>query len=430
MRVEIEIIQDATDRAARLTHQLLAFSRKQILEPRLVDLNAVVTGIEPLLRRMIGEDIDVFMTLEARLAAVKADPGQIEQVLLNLAVNARDAMPEGGRLTIGTSTVSANEALMGGVSGLESGRHIVLTVTDTGHGMDAAIQARIFEPFFTTKEAGKGTGLGLATVYGVVKQSGGHVTVCSEPGRGTTFTIYLPMARERIRSVRAGTLAPSTPHGSETVLLAEDDETLRALAREILTLQGYSVLEARGAEEALQIAEEWNGPIQLLLTDVVMPRMNGRHLAELLLVRRPDLKVLFMSGYVDSAIVRHGARHALPPEAVHARRTQPQATRGPRVLVLRRAADALTPSPRCALPPALEEPVNRRRAIRAVGRWHGRRGRRGRHHGWRGRGRSWRDRCRSGWCRHDGRRSRRGRRRDHGRRRYWNRRGRLGLGHS
>ncbi len=306
LRRDVQIIQGAAERAARLTHQLLAFSRKQILMPRVLDLNATVAGIEPLLRRMIGEDVEVVTAMAPGLGWVKADPGQIEQVMLNLAVNARDAMPEGGCLTLETANVTRDEGHAGTHAGAGPGRYVMLAVGDTGHGMDAATLARIFEPFFTTKEAGKGTGLGLAMVYGIVEQSGGHIAVESEVGRGTVFTIYLPRIDEVAEPSEPATDAGAAPRGSETVLLVEDDESLRALAREILIVQGYTVLEAARPSQALRLNQSHRGPIHLVLTDVVMPEMNGRALANQLLTARPALKVLFMSGYTDSAIVHHG----------------------------------------------------------------------------------------------------------------------------
>jgi two-component system cell cycle sensor histidine kinase/response regulator CckA len=310
IRREIEIIQDAAERAAKLTHQLLAFSRKQILDPCVLDLNATVTGIEPLLRRMIREDIEIATALDSAAGRVKADAGQIEQVLLNLAVNASDAMPNGGWLTLATGNVTLDAAYARTHVEVEPGPYVMLSVSDTGHGMTAAVQAHIFEPFFTTKEVGKGTGLGLATVYGIAKQSGGHITVYSEPGHGTVFKLYLPRVEEA-----PGTAEPEGPveitrRGSETVLLVEDDEPLRTLAREILSIQGYTVLDATSPSEALRLGDAHPGPIHILLTDVVMPQMNGRQVADHLLAARPALKVLFMSGYTDAAIVQHGVLEA------------------------------------------------------------------------------------------------------------------------
>ena len=306
LRRDLEIIQGAAQRAARLTHQLLAFSRKQILEPRVLDLNAMVADIEPLLQRLIGEDIEVAMDLGSELGRVKADPGQVEQVLMNLAVNARDAMPQGGRLTLQTADVILDEAYARVHTGVEPGRYVRLAVGDTGHGMDETTRARIFEPFFTTKEIGKGTGLGLATVYGIVKQSHGHIAVDSEPGQGATFKIYLPSVDAPPSADAPVEAKRGSTRGSETVLIVEDDELLRGLAREILTAQGYRVLDAASPMSALQVAAEHQTPIHLLLSDVVMPQMNGKQLADRLRAGRPDLKVLFMSGYLDSVIVQHG----------------------------------------------------------------------------------------------------------------------------
>ena len=306
IRREIEIIQDAAERAAKLTHQLLAFSRKQILDPCVLDLNATVTGIEPLLRRMIREDIEIATALDSAAGRVKADAGQIEQVLLNLAVNASDAMPNGGWLTLATSNVTLDEAYARTHAEVEPGPYVMLSVSDTGHGMTAEVQAHIFEPFFTTKEVGKGTGLGLATVYGIAKQSGGHITVHSEPGQGAVFKLYLPRVEEAPGTAEPARPTEITRRGSETVLLVEDDEPLRTLAREILSIQGYTVLDAISPSEALRLADVHPGPIHLLVTDVVMPQMNGRQVADHLLAARPGLKVLFMSGYTDAAIVEHG----------------------------------------------------------------------------------------------------------------------------
>jgi two-component system cell cycle sensor histidine kinase/response regulator CckA len=299
-------ILKATERAAALTRQLLAFSRKQILQPQVLDLNAVVADVEKMLRRVIGEDI-LLVTLPAQnLGAVRADPGQIEQVLLNLAVNARDAMPRGGRLTIETATVDLDALYARSRPGVEPGPHVMLAVSDTGHGMKQEILDHIFEPFFTTKEAGKGTGLGLATVHGIVRQSGGHIWAYSEPEHGATFKVYLP----RVGTVGA-VAAPEKPErelprGAETVLLVEDESVLREMVRECLEASGYTVLEARQAAHALEIAQAHSGPIHLLITDVVMPGMSGRKLAQSLAVSHPETTVLYMSGYTDDAVVLHG----------------------------------------------------------------------------------------------------------------------------
>jgi PAS domain S-box-containing protein len=306
VRREIEIIQDAAERAANLTHQLLAISRKQILEPRVLDLNVIVAGIEPLLRRMIREDIELTTALDPVAGHVKADVGQIEQVLLNLGVNASDAMPHGGRLTMTTGNVMLDEGYARTHAEVEPGAYVMLSVSDSGHGMTPEIQAHIFEPFFTTKEVGKGTGLGLATVYGIARQSGGHITVYSEPDHGTVFKLYLPKLEEAAKIAEPELPPQLDRHGTETVLLVEDDEPLRTLAREVLSIQGYTVLEATTPGEALRIARAHPETIHILLTDVVMPQMNGRQVADHLLAARPGLKVLFMSGYTDAAIVQHG----------------------------------------------------------------------------------------------------------------------------
>lgn len=302
-RNSVEEIKKASDRASSLTRQLLAFSRKQILQPKILDLNTVVSDLDKMLRRLIGEDIDLLTITDPNLYKVKADPGQIEQVLLNLVVNARDAMPEGGKLTIETSNamISKDYAQL---HGIPSGPYIMLAVSDTGCGMDAATREHIFEPFFTTKMAGKGTGLGLATLYGIVKQSGGNVWVYSELGHGTTFKIYLQRAEEFAETGELTGTKP-TPEGTETVLLVEDDDQVRAILKQILENQGYHVLSASHGDEALAISQE-PGDIQLMITDVVMPQMSGRELAERIVAARPSLRVLFMSGYTDDAIVRHG----------------------------------------------------------------------------------------------------------------------------
>ena len=306
IRRDIEIIQGAAERAAKLTHQLLAFSRKQILELRVLDLNAIVTGIEPLLRRMIREDIEIVTALDPAAGHVKADVGQIEQILLNLGVNASDAMPHGGRLAMTTRNVILDEGYARTHAQVEPGPYVMLSVSDSGHGMTPEVQARIFEPFFTTKEVGKGTGLGLATVYGIAKQSGGHITVHSELDHGTVFSLYLPNVEDALGIAEPERPALLARRGTETVLLVEDDEPLRTLAREILSIQGYTVLDATSPGEALRLAEAYPETIHLLLTDVVMPQMNGRQVADHLLAARPGLKVLFMSGYTDAAIVQHG----------------------------------------------------------------------------------------------------------------------------
>jgi signal transduction histidine kinase/CheY-like chemotaxis protein len=299
-------ILKATERAAALTRQLLAFSRKQVLQPQVLDLNAVVADVEKMLRRLIGEDI-LLVTLPAEnLGAVRADPGQIEQVLMNLAVNARDAMPRGGRLTIETANVDIDELYARSRPGVEPGPHVMLAVSDTGHGMKQEILDHIFEPFFTTKEARRGTGLGLATVHGIVKQSGGHIWAYSEPEHGATFKVYLPRVGGMKTVAAPATAEKEMPRGAETVLLVEDEAGLREMIRECLEASGYTVLEARQAAHALEIAQSHHGPIHLLMTDVVMPGMSGRKLAQSLAASHPETTVLYMSGYTDDAVVLHG----------------------------------------------------------------------------------------------------------------------------
>jgi PAS domain S-box-containing protein len=305
MRRNLDQIKKAGDRAASLTRQLLAFSRKQMFQEKVIDLNSIVADMDKMLRRLIGEDIDLVSLLEPSLAQINADPGQIEQVLLNLVVNARDAMPRGGKLTIETGYANLDESYVKSHPVAETGRYVMLAVSDTGSGMDATTQKRIFEPFFTTKEVGKGTGLGLATVYGIVKQSGGNIWVYSELGSGTTFKIYLPIA-ENLATLEAEITLVDTPQGRGTILLVEDEELVRNLARDILTTNGYQVLTAANGAEALGVCSEQVGQIDLMITDVVMPLMGGRELAERISHLRPETKVLYMSGYTDDAIVRHG----------------------------------------------------------------------------------------------------------------------------
>jgi signal transduction histidine kinase/ActR/RegA family two-component response regulator len=300
----IEEIKKASDRASALTRQLLAFSRKQILQPKVLDLNIVVTDLEKMVRRLVGEDIDLLTITSPVLGKVKADPGQIEQVLLNLIVNARDAMPEGGKLTIETRNVALSEDYAQRHAA-QPGPYVMLAVSDTGRGMDAAIQPRIFEPFFTTKGSGKGTGLGLATVYGIVKQSGGNIWVYSEVGRGSTFKVFLPRVDEAVEGEEE-VISRSVPQGTEMILLVEDEDQVRAILKHILEGQGYHVLSASNGEEAFSISQDLERDIKLMITDVVMPQMSGRELAERVLAVRPNLPVLFMSGYTDDAIVRHG----------------------------------------------------------------------------------------------------------------------------
>jgi PAS domain S-box-containing protein len=301
LRGYVDEIKNASGRAASLTRQLLAFSRQQVLEPRVLDLNTVVAAIQKMLKRLIGEDIDLVTALGEELWPIMADPGQLEQVLLNLAVNARDAMPDGGAVTIETANVNMDAASAQAYFPLKPGPYVLLTFGDTGIGMDAETQARIFEPFFTTKEIGKGTGLGLAMVYGIVKQSGGYIWVHSDLGKGTTFKIYLPRTEVEVDDPSSGRGRAEAQRGTETLLLAEDDDSVRELVRNVLRENGYKVLEASRGEEALQLSELFAGKIDLLVTDLVMPQMNGRELARRLLNQRPQLKVLYISGYADNA---------------------------------------------------------------------------------------------------------------------------------
>jgi signal transduction histidine kinase/ActR/RegA family two-component response regulator len=306
LRRPLEQIQKAGERAAALTRQLLAFSRKQILQPKIVDLNQIVVDMNRMLQRLIGEDIDLLMGLAADLGKVKADPNQIEQILLNLSVNARDAMPKGGRLTIETSNVHLSEEYSHDHISVRAGQYVMLAVSDNGCGMDTKTQTHIFEPFFTTKEVGKGTGLGLATVYGIVKQSEGTIWVYSEVGHGTAFKIYLPCAEASLTEVEVDADDRELMQGTETVLLVEDEDVVRDMVTEILRDSGYHVLEAKHGPEAILLQRQHSGVIHLMLTDVVMPQMSGRELAEQLTPLRRDMKVLYMSGYTDDAIVHHG----------------------------------------------------------------------------------------------------------------------------
>ena len=306
MRRDIEQIKKAGDRAHSLTRQLLAFSRRQMLQPKVLDLNAVVSNLEPMLHRLIGENIELAIVLKPGLGQVKADPGQLEQVIMNLTINARDAMPHGGKLLFETDNATLDEVYARQHIPTQPGSYVRLAVSDTGCGMDEATQSRIFEPFFTTKEQGKGTGLGLSTVYGIVKQSGGYIWVYSEPGQGTTFKIYLPRVAAPADSVLPVTHWSKLPQGTETLLLVEDEPEVRWLVRDMLQHLGYTILEARHGIEAQVLSIQHPGPIHLLVTDVVMPQMSGREIAEQLRSEHPETKVLYMSGYTDDAVVRHG----------------------------------------------------------------------------------------------------------------------------
>jgi two-component system cell cycle sensor histidine kinase/response regulator CckA len=303
LRGSIDEILKAGKRAAVLTRQLLAFSRQQVLDPKVIDLNSAVSDMEKLLRRLIGEDVELTTPLAADLGRVKADQGQLEQVIMNLAVNARDAMPQGGKLTISTANFVMDEAFVSRYPyPVQPGPYVCLTVSDSGIGMDAETKAHAFEPFFTTKEKGKGTGLGLSTVYGVVKQSGGYIDVESSPGAGTSFKIYLPQVHEAIHEQGPSSGADTGSFdGKETILIAEDEASLRKLTRNTLEQCGYKVLEAKDGVEALEVSENHEAKIDLLLTDMVMPGMGGRALAEELSRRRPDTRILYMSGYTGQA---------------------------------------------------------------------------------------------------------------------------------
>lgn len=299
-------IRSAAERAAGITRQLLAFSRKQVLSPRVINLNDTMMSLDSLLRRLIGEDIEVITLPANDLGSVKADPGQIEQVIMNLALNARDAMPQGGKLTLETSNADLDETYAIEHQPVAPGHYVMLAVTDTGVGMSPEVQARIFEPFFTTKEVGKGTGLGLSMVYGIVKQSGGFIWVYSEPGQGTTFKIYLPRVDRPAETQTVDKRLSSVQRGDETILLVEDDPQLRQLSSSVLAHCGYKVLVAGGPEEGLEICRANHNDIRLLVTDVVMPRMNGRQLAEKVLQHCPKVRVLYISGYTNNAIVHYG----------------------------------------------------------------------------------------------------------------------------
>jgi signal transduction histidine kinase/DNA-binding NarL/FixJ family response regulator len=305
-RADVEEIRKAGERAAGLTRQLLTFSRQQVLSPKVLDLNEVVSGTAGMMGRLLGADVEVTVLPAHALGHVLADRGEIEQVIMNLVVNARDAMPRGGKLTVQTKNVDLDADYAREHVGVEPGPHVMLAVSDTGAGMDAATRARIFEPFFTTKDLGRGTGLGLSTVFGIVARSKGHIWVYSEPEKGTTFRVYFPRTTAAADAPRSDPPPPSPERGAETILLVEDDEQLRALARSILRKSGYTVLDAPGAGEALLVSEQFGARINLLLTDVVLPRMSGPELAERLAASRPGMKVLFMSGYTDDAITQHG----------------------------------------------------------------------------------------------------------------------------
>ncbi len=296
----------ASERAAALTQQLLAFSRKQVLRMRVVDLNGVISDIGEMLRRLIGEHIDLVTFLDPELPRVRADHGQIEQIIMNLAVNARDAMPHGGRLTLETAYVTLDEEYAKFHLEVKAGSYVMISMSDNGLGMEADTRSRIFEPFFTTKGKELGTGLGLSTVYGIVKQHGGHITVYSEQNVGTTFKIYLPRVEEFPEEMPVSVLTPQQPRGDETILLVEDEEIVRNIATEFLQMLGYTLLSVGDPEEALALCADHPGNINLLLTDVILPKMDGRTLSRRLSRIRPDVRVLYVSGYTENAIVHHG----------------------------------------------------------------------------------------------------------------------------
>jgi CheY-like chemotaxis protein len=298
-------IDQAGKRATDLTRQLLAFSRQQVLQPRVLDINQILPPMERMLRRLLGEDVTLSLLPASALGRVVADQGQLEQVLMNLAVNARDAMPTGGNLTIETTDVHFDPGYVGGPLGITPGDYVMLAVSDTGTGMDPTTCARVFEPFFTTKGPVKGTGLGLSTVFGIVVQSGGFISVCSELGHGTTFKVYLPMTDRPVDAKIDGG-PPAALRGSETILLVEDEDQVRAVASAILRRHGYNVLETSNGGEAFLVSKTFSARIHILLTDVIMPRMSGRTLAEELAPQRPDMRVLYASGYTDDAIIHHG----------------------------------------------------------------------------------------------------------------------------
>jgi two-component system, cell cycle sensor histidine kinase and response regulator CckA len=304
VHADVERIEDASERASSLVRQLLAFSRRQMMQPKVIDLNSVVMGLDKLLRRLMDEGIEMSTLPGKDLGTIKADPAQIEQVIMNLVVNARDAMPKGGRLTVETANVELDEAYASEHVSVKPGRYVRLAVSDTGLGMSAETIAHIFEPFYTTKESGRGTGLGLSTVYGIVKQSGGYIWVYSEPGKGSTFKVYLPRVDQPVQHV--GEKVPTSGKGSEVILLVEDEPDVRELTRMALAQKGYSVIVAASPEDAEKAVEKNGTEIHLLLTDITLPGMSGHELAKQLTSRRPKMRVLFMSGYTYNVIAQGG----------------------------------------------------------------------------------------------------------------------------
>ncbi len=304
-RTALEEIRRASERGGALTHQLLAFSRRQPFTPKVIPLNALILNMEKMLSRLIGEDIDLITVPAAEPSSARTDPGQLEQVIMNLVVNARDAMPGGGKLIIETVNVKVDQTYAGSNVDLKPGAYVLLAISDTGMGMDSETTTHLFEPFFTTKAPGKGTGLGLATAYGIVKQSGGAISIYSEPGRGTTVKIYLPAADAKPLVETVEQPAPASLRGTETILVVEDEARVRKLICEVLTARGYHVLEAVRGEEAIRIASSHMGRIHLLLTDVIMPEMSGPRAVEQIRALQPGIKVLYMSGYTDEAILHH-----------------------------------------------------------------------------------------------------------------------------
>jgi PAS domain S-box-containing protein len=309
-RAQVERIDEAAERAATLTSQLLAFSRRQVLQPKIFDLNTLTIGLDEMLRRVIGEHIEMNTAVGADSCLVQADTGQIEQVIMNLVINARDAMPDGGKLTLETANVELDAAYAAKHEEAHPGPYVMLAISDTGVGMDAQTQVRIFEPFFTTKGLGKGTGLGLSTAYGIVKQSGGHIGVYSEPGRGSTFKVYLPRVVEDVEPAKKEDLPAVEHRGHETVLVVEDEPQLRELVELMLASRGYSILTVENPVQAEALSKQYSGPIHLLLTDVVLPGISGREVARQVAAHRPDIKVLFTSGYTPDAIIHHGVLEA------------------------------------------------------------------------------------------------------------------------